>query len=421
MIKKLLIIATAILPMAVHGETLQECRQLAEQNYPLVKRYDLIKQTEQFTLDNAGKAWLPQVSAYGQATYQSAVSQINDLFQNMMAQQGMSVKGLSKMQYRVGVDVQQTIYDGGAIEAGRNLTRAQSAAEEARNAVDIYAIQNRVNEIYFAILLMDERLMLNSELMTLLESNVQKMQSLYKGGVAMGCDVDMVKAELATARQQRVELESSNETLKHVLSLLCGKEIASVSKPEVPEATTGVRPELAALDRQLQLADAQEKMLDTSIMPRVGLFAQGYYGYTGYNMFRDMMHRSPTLNGIVGARVTWNISSLYTRKNDRSKLKLQRESVENSRETFLFNQSLQSSQQQGNAERYKRLMAEDDNIVALRRNVRHAAEAKLNAGIIDTNNLLQEITREHQAAINKSIHEVEYLKALYELQTINGQ
>jgi len=421
MIKKLLIIASAILPMAVHGETLQECRQLAEQNYPLVKRYDLIKQTEQFTLDNAGKAWLPQVSAYGQATYQSAVSQINDLFQNMMAQQGMSVKGLSKMQYRVGVDVQQTIYDGGAIEAGRNLTRAQSAAEEARNAVDIYAIQNRVNEIYFAILLMDERLRLNNELMTLLESNVQKMQSLYKGGVAMGCDVDMVKAELATARQQRVELESSNETLKRVLSLLCGKEIASVSKPEVPAATTGVRPELAALDRQLQLADAQEKVLDTSIMPRVGLFAQGYYGYTGYNMFRDMMHRSPTLNGIVGARVTWNISSLYTRKNDRSKLKLQRESVENSRETFLFNQSLQSSQQQGNAERYKKLMAEDDNIVALRRNVRHAAEAKLNAGIIDTNNLLQEITREHQAAINKSIHEVEYLKALYELQTINGQ
>lgn len=421
MIKKLLIIASAILPMAVHGETLQECRQLAEQNYPLVKRYDLIKQTEQFTLDNAGKAWLPQVSAYGQATYQSAVSQINDLFQNMMAQQGMSVKGLSKMQYRVGVDVQQTIYDGGAIEAGRNLTRAQSAAEEARNAVDIYAIQNRVNEIYFAILLMDERLRLNNELMTLLESNVKKMQSLYKGGVAMGCDVDMVKAELATARQQRVELESSNETLKRVLSLLCGKEIASVSKPEVPAATTGVRPELAALDRQLQLADAQEKVLDTSIMPRVGLFAQGYYGYTGYNMFRDMMHRSPTLNGIVGARVTWNISSLYTRKNDRSKLKLQRESVENSRETFLFNQSLQSSQQQGNAERYKKLMAEDDNIVALRRNVRHAAEAKLNAGIIDTNNLLQEITREHQAAINKSIHEVEYLKALYELQTINGQ
>ena len=410
-----------LLPMVVHGETLQECRQLAQDNYPLVKRYDLIKLSEQFTLDNIGKGWLPQISAYGQASIQSAVTELPEALKTMMAAQGESPRGISKFQYRVGVDVQQTVYDGGAIEASRNVARAQNEVELSRNAVDIYAIQNRVNDLYFSLLLIDERLALNNEHITMLQANVNKIASLHKGGVAMGSDVDVMRAELATAQQQRVEMHGMRDAVRQVLSLLCGKDIATVVKPDEPALATGLRPELIALDRQLQLTQAQEKALDSAIRPKVGLFAQGFYGYTGLNMFRDMYHRTPTLNGILGARITWNISSLYTRKNDRSKLALQRSNIENARETFLFNQSLQSTQQQGVADKYKKMLAQDDDIIALRRNVRKAAEAKLNAGVIDTNNLLQEITREQQAAINKSIHEVEYLKALYSLQTIQGQ
>ena len=386
-----------------------------------MKRYDLIKLSEQFTLDNIGKGWLPQISAYGQASIQSAVTELPEALKTMMAAQGESPRGISKFQYRVGVDVQQTVYDGGAIEASRNVARAQNEVELSRNAVDIYAIQNRVNDLYFSLLLIDERLALNNEHITMLQANVNKIASLHKGGVAMGSDVDVMRAELATAQQQRVEMQGMRDAVRQVLSLLCGKDIATVVKPDEPALATGLRPELIALDRQLQLTQAQEKALDSAIRPKVGLFAQGFYGYTGLNMFRDMYHRTPTLNGILGARITWNISSLYTRKNDRSKLALQRSNIENARETFLFNQSLQSTQQQGVADKYKKMLAQDDDIIALRRNVRKAAEAKLNAGVIDTNNLLQEITREQQAAINKSIHEVEYLKALYSLQTIQGQ
>ena len=421
MYKKILMTLGLLLPMVVRGETLQECRQLAQDNYPLVKRYDLIKLSEQFTLDNIGKGWLPQISAYGQASIQSAVTELPEALKTMMAAQGESPRGISKFQYRVGVDVQQTVYDGGAIEASRNVARAQNEVELSRNAVDIYAIQNRVNDLYFSLLLIDERLALNNEHITMLQANVNKIASLHKGGVAMGSDVDVMRAELATAQQQRVEMQGMRDAVRQVLSLLCGKDIATVVKPDEPALATGLRPELIALDRQLQLTQAQEKALDSAIRPKVGLFAQGFYGYTGLNMFRDMYHRTPTLNGILGARITWNISSLYTRKNDRSKLALQRSNIENARETFLFNQSLQSTQQQGVADKYKKMLAQDDDIIALRRNVRKAAEAKLNAGVIDTNNLLQEITREQQAAINKSIHEVEYLKALYSLQTIQGQ
>lgn len=138
------------------------------------------------------------------------------------------------------------------------------------------------------------------------------------------------------------------------------------------------------------------------------------------NMFRDMMKRTPTINGIIGIKASWNISALYTHKNDRAKLELERQTINNDRDVFLFNQKLQSSQEDSNIRRYRQLISEDDGICQLRHNVREAAEAKLEAGIIDVNALILEISRENQAKINKVIHETELLQHQYKLQNING-
>lgn len=423
MIKRLLIIMSLAAPIVASAESIDECQQMAEANFPLVKRYDLISRTEQFTLSNIARGWLPQITAYAQSTYQSAVAELPEALGGVMAAQGIEVKGLSPLQYRTGLDIQQTIYDGGATAAARGVARAESAVEQARNASSIYNVRARVNEVYFGWLLIDERLKLNDELQQLLTANVAKLEALYTGGVATGSDVDALRAELATARQQHTELTTTRAALQQVLTLLCGKEIETIILPEATLTTSsgGTHPTLTVFDRQLSLFDAREKALRSQYMPKLGLFAQGYYGYTGLDMFRDMYHRSPTLNGIIGARLTWNISSLYTRRSDLHKLQTGRQDVEVARSTFLFNQSLESTQELQNVQRFRRLMEEDEEIVRLRHNVREAAEAKLDGGIIDTSTLLQEITRENQAAINHSIHTIEYLKAIYEYNNTNGQ
>lgn len=409
-------------PATSSAVTIEDCMTSAEENYPLVVRYDLIKQTEQFTLSNIAKGWLPQIGAYAQLTGQSAVTELPAVLEQLLTAQGMKVRGISPVQYRAGIDVQQTVYDGGAIGASREVTRAQTAVDAARNAVDIYAVRQRVCEVYFGWLLVEERLALNATLQTMLSGNVDKLMALHAKGVATKSDVDVMRAELATARQQQTEMESTREALQRVLSLLCGQEVTAVVRPALtPEAPTGIRPEMTLFDRQEAVVDAREKALRTQLMPRVGLFAQGYYGYMGMDMYRDMFHRTPTLNALIGARLTWNISPLYTRRADLSRLQLNRQEIDAARQTFVFNQRLQSAQEQQNIVRYRRLMAEDDEIVALRRSVREAAEAKLAGGIIDTNQLLQELVREHQASISKTIHEVECLKAIYELQHIQGQ
>ena len=406
----------------MQAQTLEECQQAAERNYPLIRQYDLIEKTTELTLANIQKGWLPQVSASAQATYQSDVVSFPDQMQALYQQVGIDMKGLTKDQYRVGIDVSQTIYDGGLISSQKAIAREQGKVQAAQNEVNIYNVRRRVNEMYFSLLMIDEQIQLNSDLQELLSGNERKLTSMVKGGTAAESDLNNVKAERLKAVQRATELESQKRMLQRMLSTFCGIEVKALSKPLrgknvslLGEKGEMLRPELRLFDAQLRLADTQEKALDAALKPRLGVFAQGYYGYPGLNMFEDMMSRKWSLNGIIGARLTWNIGALYTRKNDKAKLQLQREVTESNRDVFLFNNNLEQIQQNENIARYQQLMADDEEIITLRSAVRKAAESKLSHGIIDVNDLVREINAENAARVQQSIHEIEMLKEMCDL------
>ena len=416
---KKLVLGLTMLPLLALGQTLEDCQQAAERNYPLIQQYGLIGKTTELTVSNIQKGWLPQVSASAQATYQSDVVSWPDEMKTMMNGMGINMKGLKKDQYRVGIDVQQTIYDGGVIGSQKRIAREQGKVQAAQNDINIYNVRKRVNEMYFGLLLIDEQIKLNSDLQTLLGGNERKLESMTKRGTAAESDLQNVKAERLNAVQKATELASQKQMLQRMLSTFCGIEINNIQKPQVKVeginlTTENHRPELKALDAQISVLNAQEKALNAALMPKVGVFAQGYYGYPGLNMFEDMMHHQWSLNGIIGARVTWNIGALYTRKNDKAKLQLQRDMTENSREVFLFNNNLEQIQQHENIERYQKLMAHDGEIISLRQAVRKAAESKLAHGIIDVNDLVREINQENAACVRQSVHEIEMLKEIYD-------
>ena len=407
------------LPLAVQGQTLQECQQAAERNYPLIRQYGLIEQTTALTVENIGKAWLPQVTATAQATYQSDVTAWPDQMQTVYQQLGLNMKGLRKDQYRVGIDVSQTVYDGGAIRSQKEIAREQGKVQAAQNDVMLYSVRKRVNEMYFALLMLDKQIELNKDLQELLGGNERKLQSMVKGGTAAESDWMNVKVERLNAAQKGESLESQKRMLRNVLSAFCGIEVRNVTKPAASNVATarsnaGERPEMQLFNAQLNLADAQEKALDAALKPRLGVFAQGYYGYPGYNMFEDMMSHKWSLNGMVGARLTWNIGALYTRKNDKAKIQMQRDITETNRETFIFNNNLEQIQQSEEIKRYRKLMEQDEEIITLRQSVRKAAESKLSHGIIDVNDLVREINQENAARLQLSMHETEMLKQIYD-------
>ena len=398
----------------IRAQTLNECQQAAERNYPLIKRMDLIRQTTDLTMSNIQKGWLPQLSATAQSTYQSDVTAFPEQMQALYKQVGISMEGLRKDQYRVGIDVQQLVFDGGAIKNQKEMARLQGAVESAQNEVSLYSVRQRVNEMYFALLLLDEKILLNKDLQALLDGNEKKLASMYRKGTAAEVDYLNVKAERLNVMQQLTSLQLQRQAVARMLSVFCGIEVKNVTKPEVVGTSAeNNRPELRLIDSQIRLTYAQEKALHSALMPRLGVFATGFYGYPGYNMFEDMMHRRWSLNGMVGARLTWNIGALYTHKGDKAKLQLMRQSAENSREVFLFNNHLEQIQQDENISRYRKLMADDEEIIAIRSSIRKAAESKLAHGIIDVNDLVREINAENAARVQQSMHEIEMLKEIY--------
>ena len=414
-----LIFSLFLLPLTALGQTLEACQQAAERNYPLIREYGLIEKTTELTLSNIRKGWLPQLSASAQGTVQSDVTAFPPQMQALYEQMGLEMEGLGKGQYRLGIDVQQNIYDGGNMESRKEVARRQGELEATQNEVKVYQVRRSVNEMYFSLLLVEAQIRLNDDLQQLLEANEQKLASMLQRGTAAESDWQSVKAERLNARQQLTSLLAQRSALQRMLSTFCGIEVKDVEKPPLVQPETdarNMRPELKAIDAQLRLADAQEKALATAWRPKIGLFAQGYYGYPGYNMFEDMLKRTPSWNAMVGARITWNIGALYTRRNDNAKIRLQRESAEVGRERFMLENQMQQIGQDENIMRYSRLMADDEEIITLRQNVRKAAESKLEHGIIDVNDLLKEINGENAARIGQAIHEIEMLKEIYDLK-----
>lgn len=405
--------------------TLDECQQMASDNYPLLQKYDLVRQATEYTIKNIQRGYWPQLSLGGQVSYQSEVTDLPDVLSHLLSESSPNYKGMAKDQYQIALDLNQVIWDGGHIKARRDLAASDAEVQVALADVEMYAIRSRVNELFFGILLLDEKIRLNETLQTLLLDNCRMLETRKMHGTAMESDVDVMRAEYLEARQDLTALRSMRKSYRQMLAIFIGKDTASVinlQKPaaSLPQTFDNRRPELNLYAMQMQQTEAQSRLLNVGLRPKLSLFAQGVYGYPGYDMFDSMFDHDLKLNGIVGIRFSWNIGRLYTFKTDKHKLELTRKQIETAREIFLFNNNLQSVREREAVNQYHQMMEEDSDIIRLRTSVRQAAEAKLQHGVIGVNDLLQEITKENRARIDHSLHEMEMLKNIYELKhTIN--
>ena len=411
--------------VASSGQSLEECRHLARKHYPEIRQYDLIAQTEQYNLSNAARAWIPQVTLSGQATYQSATPTYPEAFNTILQANGIEMAGISRDQYKIAVDVSQHIWDGGKSKADKAIAEAEAEEQRSRVDVSLYDLQSRVDNLYFGILLLDERKAQTEALIEVLASNLARLQIYYKNGVAMQADVDAVEAELLSARQTLGQVESSRASYRRMLEVFIGQPLTSehLERPAMRElqSRTSARPELALFDAQESKLEAQRKAINASLMPRFSAFAQGYYGYPGLDMFKSMVSSDWTLNAIVGVRMSWNIGAFYTKRNNLEKLNAAQKQIAVQRDVFLFNTEMQTTQDDGEIARLRKAVEDDNRIVELRRRVRMAAESQLENGVIDATDLLRKINDETSATLARSTHEIELLQAIYRLKTTLNQ
>lgn len=400
--------------------TIEQCVEKAMYNYPLLKKYDLISAFKEIELSDINKSWLPRINVYGQISGQNIVPSFPEALSDVLQNMGQDMRGLGKIQYKVGVDLSQNIWDGGSSKVKREMNESQESLQQAGLNVEMYKVRERVENLYFAILLTDEQIARSRITYKLLGENLEKLKSMFSNGTAMKSDIDMVEAQALTVNQTILQAESVSAGYRKALELLIGESLENekLAMPSgaIPTDIESNRPELLLFENRLKHNEISNRLANTSLMPRVGLFAQSYYGYPGFNYFQSMMNRDLSFNIIAGIKVSWNIDSYYIRKNTSRRTALNAADIVADREVFLFNSRIQSSSLLENIKGKKDMMKDDGRIIELRTNVRKAAESQLANGVIDIVALLTKISDENTAMLTAKYHEILLLHEIYKLK-----
>ncbi|MDE6113568.1 MAG: TolC family protein [Muribaculum sp.] len=405
--------------------TIEQCVEKAVENYPLVRKYDLLASTCDIALSDINKGWLPRINTSAQATAQNVVPSFPEALSGMLSQMGQSFEGLGKFQYKIGIDLSQNIWDGGASQAQRQVQKADMKVQQDAMDVELYQVRQRVENLFFAILLSEEQIKLNQNTVSLLRSNLDKLQSMLQNGTAMQSDVDMLEAQALVIEQNIVMAQSSANGYRKVLEIFIGASLndCELGKPSMslPESSDSNRPELNLFEGKLRLVEAGQRLSDTSIMPKIGLFAQAYYGYPGFDYFKSMMNRNLSFNILAGVKVSWNIDSFYTRKNNSRRNAIEIQNIHVDKDVFLFNSDMQSASVMESINGMREVMSKDKEIISLREKVRKSAESQLGNGVIDATAFLTKVNDENQAVLTASFHEIELLQEIYNLKYILNQ
>jgi outer membrane protein TolC len=399
-------------PLSILGQTLKldSCQQNARLNYPLIKQFDLIDKTSDYNLSNASKAYLPQMNLSARATYQSNVTSLPINIPNVV------IPALSKDQYQAAIELSQLIWDGGATGSVKKSLRAQAESERQKVEVDLYAISDRVNQMFFSVLLLNEQLKLNLILQDELTVNYKRIEVLKQNGMANQTDLDIVSVERINAKQRQADLQSTRKSFVDMLEALTAikiNESTVFEKPLIPNidyVPTIKRPELLFFEAQSQLVESQRDIVTASNLPKLGLFVKGGYGKPALNMLSNNFEAFY----IGGLNLSWNLSGFYTQKSNFAKINVSKKMIDVQKETFLFNNDLQNKQSKNEIEKLKQLLRDDDEMIVLRTNIKKATEVKVEFGTATITDLLRELNAENRAIQAKSMHEIQLYMASYQ-------
>ena len=402
----LFVLATTIKPQNVL--TLEKCYEKSRANFPLIKQKEYITKSKEYSVGNVWKGYFPQVIISGQATYQSDVTSLP------IALPGIKIDPLSKDQYKAVADVSQTIWDGGMMSAQAGIQRLNADVDDQKIEIEMLKVKDRINQIYFGILLLNEQLVQTELVKKDLAASFDKLNAAFENGTATKPNVDILKAELLKTDQRIIELRASRKSFIDMLGLLINERLDETLKLEQPEVQNVFesneinRPELKLYSSQESLIENQYGLTLAKILPKASLFFQGGYGKPTLNMLKN----SFDWYYVAGARLTWSPSNLYTYGNESEIIELNKKSVEAQKETFILNTNISLKQQTGEIEKLRDLIKVDREIISIRTSVKESTKAQLENGVITSSDYIRELNNEDQAKQNLSIHTIQLLLSL---------
>lgn len=406
--------ATVSFAQSVGNLTIDSCYAMAKRNYPLVKQYALIEKSKEYSIDNVNKSYLPQFNIAGQATYQSEVTKVPISIPNM------SISELSKDQYKLYGEVSQPITDLFTVKDQKQLVRANSEIETQKIEVELYKLRERINNLFFGILLIDAQIQQTELLKKDIQTGIDKINTAIANGTALKSTADNLKAELLKANQRTIELKANRKGYADMLSLFINQTISentTLVKPSPQIISNAInRPELRLYELQKKTFDVQSKLITAKNLPRFSLFFQGGLGRPALNML------SNDVKGyyIGGLRLNWNLTGFYTYNKEKKILALNQNGLDIQKDVFLFNTNLNLQQQNSEVTKVQQLIETDNNIITLRESIKNTTKNQLENGTATTNDYLTAVNAQDQAQQNLLLHQIQLLMAQYNYQTTSG-
>lgn len=419
---KLLLILLMFLTAHIQAQTVQplsidSCYAKARRNYPLIKQFGLIEKSKLYSIENISKGYLPQITIAGQATYQSDVTQLtlNESLSSML-----NFEPISKDQYKLYGEVVQPITDLFTLSNQKDLVDINAGVEAQKIEVELYRLYERIDQLFFGMLLVELQVEQNEIVKKDILAGIEKTTAAIANGIALKSNLNLLKAELLKAEQRTTELNAGWKSYADMLSLFTHEAITTetkLQKPLVPQFSASInRPELQLYELQKSAFDVQGNIVNTKNLPRFSLFFQGGAGRPALNFLSnnfDMYY-------FTGLRLNWNISSFYTSGKEKDILQFNRESVELQKETFLFNTNLTVQQQMNETAKTEALIKTDEEIIALRAEIKNTARNQLENGTISAIDYVSYVNAEDQARQNMLLHQVQLLMVLYNNKTTTG-
>ena len=396
--------------------TLEDCYEKARINYPLIKQKDYIAKTKDYSVSNVWNGYFPQITLLGQATYQSDVTEVP------MPLPGVVIERLTKDQYKVAVDVTQTIYDGGIMSSQAGIQESVNEIDDQKIEIELIKIKERVNQIYLGVLLIDAQLNQIDLVIEDLNASISKLDAAYANGTATKSDVDVLRAELLKTEQRKIELTSSKISYLNMLGLLINENLEELTVLQTPSQINFLsaeeisRPELRLYSAQKNLIENQSGLTSSKIIPKANLFFQGGYSKPGLNMFKNDF----AWYYITGIRFSWSLSNLYSYGNESEINELSKLNIDAQTETFLLNTKITTNQQLQEIDKLKKLIDVDKSIIDLRTSVKESAKAKLENGVITSSDYIRDLNAEDTARQNLEIHKIQLLLAQYNYKITTG-
>lgn len=394
--------------------SLDSCYALAKQHYPLVKQTALIEQSKVYSIENASKSYWPQVSINGQATYQSEVTSLPITLPNI------NVPTPSKDQYKLYGEINQPLTDLFTVKQQKSLIEANAMIELQKVEVELSKLKERINQLFFGILLIDAQKEQTLLLKKDLKAGMDKIKAAIANGTSFKSNENILKAEELKADQRLIELQSNRKGFIDMLSLFINKPLSESVVLEMPWSQPVLeqinRPELKLYEFQKRAFDVQQSLINAKTRPKFNLFLQGGYGRPALNALSNEFNTYY----IGGLRLNWNLSSFYTSGKEKKQLELSKTIQDTQKETFLFNTKLSLLQQSNEMKKYVALLDNDNQIIALRQEIKVTAMAQLENGTITSNDYLTYLNAEDQAKQTQILHQIQYLLAQCNYQTTSG-